>query len=99
MSKVEKPKPTLEYVAIRAEYPACYVIGRYLRSTKRGVYFDQVCRIILNSGVACGLGGYRLSLPPGDLGDVIVTQADTFLGIVVKVERLIKLQPAEAPTT
>jgi hypothetical protein len=95
MPKAKEPRPKFQkYVAGHDGSPGI-VIGRSMDYRRdRGLRVFPFVQVV--DGEA---SGPRLDFAHRIPLYEILAQADTFLGIVVKVERLIKLQKLEAPTT
>jgi hypothetical protein len=94
--KAKEPRPKFqEYIAYRDDtyQDPCVIIalgGRY--HCRYGLYVDPVFGV--TNGRPRIIFTHRRAVKP----DQIVAQADTFLGIVVKVEQLIKREKAGATT-
>jgi hypothetical protein len=103
MAKVRRKKTELPgYVAVLPEADTDIDIGRPLSYRRDlGLAYLPICRVSLEDGLAC----YPLSdwfhRPPRAKQNQIVAEADTFLGIVVRVERYRNSRPKtweETPT-
>jgi hypothetical protein len=82
------------YVAYRGDRdysPPSIVIGTEVQFRRTGVRVMEICRIMIDSGDAWQVHGTCRRVQPHEA----IAQADTFLGIVVKVERYLKQQKAE----